>query len=179
MTPPRLLPLRLSRQLTRSAVSVQPRRYQSSSSTPMRILSGIQPTGIPQLGNYLGALRNWIDLQARPAPADTISHDGGSGTDIFYCIVDLHALTVPRPPAELQRGIRDMARVLLACGVDPRRSHLFVQSEVPEHSELAWILGCQTPMGWLNRMTQWKVAIDEARDHAVDTVEHPYANRYH
>ncbi|KAI8052116.1 tryptophanyl-tRNA synthetase [Syncephalis plumigaleata] len=176
---------RLSRrQLAGSAaVLFRPCRYQSTINTPTRIFSGIQPTGIPQIGNYLGALRNWIDLQSNPSQSEcdnnnnnnNSSKHSGNGqppSDIFYCIVDLHALTIPRPPDELQRGIRDMARVLLACGVDPRKSHLFVQSEIPEHSELAWILGCQTPMGWLNRMTQWKGKLAQQQMTSKETKEH-------
>ncbi|KAI9597567.1 tryptophanyl-tRNA synthetase [Syncephalis fuscata] len=134
---------------------------------PTRIFSGIQPTGVPQLGNYLGALRSWIDLQSSPVD----SRHGNSQQDIYYCIVDLHALTVPRPAHELKRGIHDMARVLLACGVDPKRSHLFVQSEVPEHSELGWILGCQTPMSWLNRMTQWKGKLAQQQEQPAHTIK--------
>ncbi|RKP11875.1 tryptophanyl-tRNA synthetase [Piptocephalis cylindrospora] len=107
------------------------------------IMSGIQPTGIPHLGNYLGALSSWVKLQTSPASR-------------IYTVVDLHALTIPRPAKQLRKGVRDMARAILACGVDPKHSTLFVQSAVPEHNELAWILSCQTSVHWLNRMTQWK-----------------------
>ncbi|KAI9226348.1 MAG: hypothetical protein DHS80DRAFT_32815 [Piptocephalis tieghemiana] len=112
-------------------------------STGETIISGIQPTGIPHLGNYLGALKSWVDLQASPASR-------------IYTVVDLHALTIPRPAEQLRKDIRDMARAILACGVDPERSTLFVQSAVPQHTELTWILSCQTSVHWLNRMTQWK-----------------------
>jgi tryptophanyl-tRNA synthetase len=107
------------------------------------VLSGIQPTGVPHVGNYLGALQTWVALQAQH--------------DVLYMIADLHALTVPPDPATLRRQCVDMAASLLACGLDPARSRLFAQSTVPEHAELAWVLTCHTPVGWLRRMTQWKV----------------------
>jgi tryptophanyl-tRNA synthetase len=111
-------------------------------STP-RVLSGIQPTGDSfHLGNYLGALRQWVALQD--------SHDA------FYCVVDLHAITVEHDPEALRRRTRLSAAQLLAMGVDPERSTLFVQSHVREHSELAWILGCLTGFGEAGRMTQFK-----------------------
>lgn len=119
----------------------------SPPTTPCTILSGIQPTGVPHLGNYLGALANWVRLQ-RESPA---------GTTIYYSIVDLHAITVPQDPTELRQAKLDMAISLLACGIDPKRSVLFEQSRVPQHAELAWVLSCATPVGWLSRMTQWKV----------------------
>jgi tryptophanyl-tRNA synthetase len=107
-----------------------------------RIFSGVQPTGNIHLGNYLGAFRNWVSLQ------DT--HDA------IYCIVDLHAMTVDYQPEALDAARIETAKVLLALGVDPDRSLVYAQSQVPEHSELAWILGTMTPMGVLNRMTQFK-----------------------
>ena len=111
-------------------------------STP-RAFSGIQPTGdVPHLGNYIGALRNWVNLQ--------------DSTDGIYCIVDLHALSVPREPGEVGRATLQMARVMLAVGIDPERSTLFVQSRVREHSELAWFIQCVTAFGELRRMTQFK-----------------------
>jgi tryptophanyl-tRNA synthetase len=106
------------------------------------VFSGIQPTGIPHLGNYLGALRNWVSLQAE--------HDA------FYCIVDLHALTVPWDPDSLERQTLEAGASVVACGVDPQRSVLFVQSHVAAHSELAWILTCVARMGELRRMVQFK-----------------------
>jgi tryptophanyl-tRNA synthetase len=114
-----------------------------------RVLSGIQPTGDTHLGNYLGALRNWVEFQDE--------HDA------FYCVVDLHALTVEHNPAELRAKTLTMAQILLAAGIDPERSTLFVQSHIPEHSELAWILNCVATMGELNRMTQFKEK-SEGRD---------------
>ncbi|KAG1471132.1 hypothetical protein G6F56_002299 [Rhizopus delemar] len=112
------------------------------------IFSGIQPTGAPHLGNYLGALANWTKLQD-PDPQGTLSIP-------YYSIVDLHAITMPQKPQTLRQAKLDMATTLLACGVDPERSVLFEQSRVRAHTELAWIFNCITPVGWLGRMTQWK-----------------------
>ncbi len=112
-----------------------------------RIFSGVQPTGNIHLGNYLGAFRNWVKLQ--------------DDYDAIYCIVDLHAMTVDYDPAELQRSRIETAKVLLALGIDPDRSLLYTQSQVPGHAELAWILGTMTPMGVLNRMTQFKDKTDK------------------
>jgi len=109
---------------------------------PVDVLSGVQPTGNAHIGNYLGAFRTWVDLQATRR--------------CFYCIVDLHALTVQPDPAALRAAVHEMALVFLAIGLDPGRSALFVQSQVPGHAELAWILQCLTPMGDLSRMTQFK-----------------------
>ena len=106
------------------------------------IFSGIQPSGELHLGNYLGAVRNWVALQDKYR--------------CFFCVVDYHAITQPFEPAEMQRRVRDMAADLLACGIDPARSTLFVQSAVPEHTELAWALSAVTPHGELWRMTQFK-----------------------
>jgi tryptophanyl-tRNA synthetase len=114
-----------------------------SQAATRRVLSGIQPTADSfHLGNYLGALRQWVALQ------DTY--------ETFYCVVDLHAITVPTEPADLRRRSRRAAAQLLAMGVDPARSALFVQSHVPEHTELAWILGCLAGFGEAGRMTQFK-----------------------
>src|SRR3954463_16521104 len=108
-----------------------------------RVLSGIQPTaGSFHLGNYLGALRQWVRLQ------DTV--------EAFYCVVDLHAITLPQDPAELRRSTLVSAAQLLALGVDPSRSTLFVQSHVPEHLQLSWVLECLTGFGEASRMTQFK-----------------------
>ena len=108
-----------------------------------RVLSGIQPTaGSFHLGNYLGALRQWVELQ--------------DSAEAFYCVVDLHAVTVPQDPAELRRNTLVSAAQLLALGVDPARSALFVQSHVPEHVQLSWVLECLTGFGEASRMTQFK-----------------------
>lgn len=117
-----------------------------------RILSGVQPTGNLHLGNYLGAIRNWVDMQAE--------HEA------LFCIVDLHAITVPQDPESLRQATIDTAATYIACGVDPKKSAIFVQSAVPEHSELAWLLSCYTPMGWLKRMTQFKEKAGKRQDEA-------------
>ncbi len=125
-----------------------------------RIFSGIQPSGIIHLGNYLGALRNWVDLQTPE-------------NECIYCVVDLHAITVPQNRKDLQKSVFDTAALLLACGVDPKKSMLFVQSDVPEHSELAWILQCHTYMGELRRMTQFKDKAENAEAAAVGLFSYP------
>ena len=107
-----------------------------------RVLSGIQPTGNLHLGNYLGAIRNWVALQD--------SHE------CLYMLADLHAITVFQDPAELTKNTREMAAALIACGIDPKKSVIFPQSAVTMHSELAWVLSNHAPLGWLNRMTQFK-----------------------
>ncbi|MCW8085242.1 tryptophan--tRNA ligase [Sabulicella glaciei] len=107
-----------------------------------RVFSGIQPSGVPTLGNYLGAIRNWVPMQ------DT--------HDCLYCVVDLHAITQFQKPEDLLRQTREMAAALLACGLDPEKCVLFVQSHVPAHAELAWLFNCVARIGWLNRMTQFK-----------------------
>lgn len=112
------------------------------------VFSGIQPTGNIHIGNYLGALRNWVALQA--------------DYDCTYCVVDLHAITVPQDPAAFQVERLNAAKVLLAMGVDPVRSLLYFQSEVPQHTELSWILSTITSTGQLNRMTQFKEKADKA-----------------
>ncbi|HEX2184337.1 MAG TPA: tryptophan--tRNA ligase [Chloroflexota bacterium] len=110
--------------------------------TRPRVLSGIKPSGDPHIGTYLGAVKRWVELQDR--------------NDNFFCIVDLHAITVPQEPAALRRRTRELAAFYLAAGIDPAKSVIFVQSHVPAHAELGWILNCLTPMGWLERMTQFK-----------------------
>lgn len=107
-----------------------------------RIFSGIQPSGALHIGNYLGAIRQWVGKQ--------------NETDSLFCIVDLHAITVAQDPEELHRNIRELAAIYFASGIDPEKSIVFVQSQVSAHSELAWILNCFIPMGWMQRMTQFK-----------------------
>jgi tryptophanyl-tRNA synthetase len=107
-----------------------------------RVFSGIQPTGNIHIGNYLGATRHWA--------ADQDIYDN------IFCIVDLHAITIPQDPKVLRAKTREVSGLLLAAGIDPKRSILFVQSHVSAHSELAWLLNCSIPMGWLQRMTQFK-----------------------
>jgi tryptophanyl-tRNA synthetase len=106
-----------------------------------RVFSGIQPSGGLHIGNYLGAIRNWVRDQDK--------------YDNIFCIVDLHAITVPQDPAALRENTLDLAAIYLASGIKPEQA-MFVQSQVPAHAELAWILECFTPMGWLERMTQFK-----------------------
>jgi len=115
-----------------------------------RIFSGMQPTGNLHLGNYLGALRNWVRLQDE--------------YECFYCAVDLHAITVPYESENMKKATREIAAAYIAAGIDPGKSTLFVQSSVPMHTELCWILGTQTPLGWLNRMTQFKEKSAKSRD---------------
>src|SRR5215210_26576 len=117
-----------------------------------RVFSGIQPSGVPTLGNYLGAIRNWVPLQ------DT--HDA------IYCVVDLHAITQPFDPKGLAAQTREMAAALIACGLDPKRCILFVQSHVHAHARLAWIFNCVARLGWLNRMTQFKDKAGKDRENA-------------
>jgi tryptophanyl-tRNA synthetase len=113
------------------------------------IFSGIQPTGIPHLGNYLGALRQWVKLQ----------NEAPNGATLLFSIVDLHAITVRQDPHRLATWRREMLASLLAVGLDPKRSIIFAQSRVKQHAELMWILSCGASMGYLGRMTQWKVCI--------------------
>ncbi len=117
-------------------------RQPQNSNQMKTVFSGIQPTGNLHLGNYLGSIRNWIDLQENHR--------------CIFGVMNLHAITLPQDPKELQKNILDAAAVYLACGLDPKKSTLFVQGDVAEHAELAWVLGTLTPMGWLNRMTQFK-----------------------
>jgi tryptophanyl-tRNA synthetase len=117
-----------------------------------RVFSGIQPSGIPTLGNYLGALRNWAALQDRH--------------DCIYCVVDLHAITVFQDPKELAQKTREMAATLLAIGIDTSRHIVFLQSAVRAHAQLAWILNCVARIGWLNRMTQFKDKAGKDRETA-------------
>jgi tryptophanyl-tRNA synthetase len=109
-----------------------------------RILSGMQPTSQLHLGNYLGALRNWVKLQDEP------------NSECFYMVADLHAITLPQEPAALKLASQEIAAAFIAGGVDPKKSHIFVQSAVPGHSELMWLLSTLTQMGKLERMTQFK-----------------------
>jgi tryptophanyl-tRNA synthetase len=117
-----------------------------------RILSGMQPTNQLHLGNYLGALKNWVALQDK-------------GENLF-CVVDLHAITLPQDPAVLAQSTREIAAAYIAAGIDIEKSIIFAQSHVSAHAELAWILGCFTPMGWLNRMTQFKDKAGKDRESA-------------
>ena len=115
-----------------------------------RVFSGIQPSGHLHIGNYLGSIRNWVrDLDSR---------------DNIFCVVDQHAITVDYDPSELRANVRELVGLYLACGLDPDKCNLFVQSHIPEHTELAWLLTCVTPMGWLERMTQFKDKVGSKRE---------------
>ena len=118
-----------------------------------RVLSGIQPSGNLTIGNYLGALKQWVAVQR--------------DYDCFYCVVDLHAITAAQDPEELRQKTRESAAMYIASGIDPEISTIFVQSHIPAHSELAWMLTCMAPLGWLNRMTQFK---DKAGKQAQESI---------
>ena len=124
-----------------------------------RIFSGVQPSGNLHIGNYLGALKNWVEIQ-------------GDYESIFG-IVDLHAVTVYQDPAELRQKIRETAGLFLAVGIDPKQSSIVVQSSVPEHSELAWMLTCVTPVGWLERMTQYKAKAQQQETIGDGLLQYP------
>ena len=117
-----------------------------------RIFSGVQPTGNLHLGNYLGAIRNWVTLQ----------NDYGC----LFCVVDLHAITVWQDPAKLRSSTREVAAAMIAAGIDPKKHIIFNQSQVPGHAELAWIFNCVARMGWLGRMTQFKEKAGKDRENA-------------
>lgn len=125
----------------------------------MRILSGIQPTGEKHLGNYFGAIRRWVEQQDE--------------ADCFYPIVDLHAITFPQDPAELRESTLNLAALLIACGIDPDRSTLFVQSHVPEHPRLSWVLECMTPYGDLRRMPQYREKSAKEQGFGVGLLTYP------
>ena len=138
-------------------VEVQPVSTTQVSEKPLvrkRVFSGVQPTGNIHLGNYLGAIRNWVATQEE--------------FENIFCIVDLHAITLPIDPKELHFNTRKLAALYLACGLSPEHCHFFIQSHVRQHAEASWILNCFTPMGWLNRMTQFKTKAGEHAD-TVDT----------
>ena len=122
----------------------------------MRVVSGIQPTGNLHLGNYLGAIRNWVRMQ------DEMDAD----SECLFFLTDLHAISMSHEPAELRRATLEMAAALVACGIDPDRSILFNQAQVPQHAELQWLLNGTARMGWLNRMTQWKDKAGKNREGA-------------
>lgn len=118
-----------------------------------RVLSGIQPSGNLTIGNYLGALNQWVAEQ--------------HVYDSYFCVVDLHAITVPQDPAELRQKTREVAALYIASGIDPNIATIFVQSHIPAHAELAWMLTCLSPLGWLSRMTQFK---DKSAKQSQDSI---------
>src|ERR1700693_3738536 len=119
---------------------------------PERVFSGVQPTGNLHLGNYLGAIKRFVEMQ-KTHPC-------------IYCVVDLHAMTMPHDPEQLARTTREVTAAFLACGIDPKANLVFNQSRVAEHSELAWVLDCVARLGWLNRMTQFKEKAGKDRENA-------------
>uniref|UniRef100_A0AAV2K3H6 tryptophan--tRNA ligase n=1 Tax=Knipowitschia caucasica TaxID=637954 RepID=A0AAV2K3H6_KNICA len=125
-----------------------------------RVFSGIQPTGVPHLGNFLGALENWVSLQ-HEFPV------------VVFSIVDLHSITVPQEPHQLRANVLDMAASLLACGIDPHKAILFQQSQVSEHTELSWILGCLTSMPRLRHLPQWKMKSKQKNEGSVGLYTYP------
>ena len=126
---------------------------------PKRIFSGIQPSGILHLGNYLGAMRQWLMMQ--------------STVESFFCVVDYHAITTPKDPEILRSQTRSVTALYLAAGIDPEISTIFIQSHVPEHAELCWILNCVTPVGWLERMTQYKSKAAQGASVSVGLLDYP------
>ena len=125
-----------------------------------RVLSGVQPTGALHLGNWLGAIRNWVELQ------DT--------HDTYVCVVDLHAITVPHDPSQLAADTLSTAALYLACGMDPKRCSIFIQSQVAAHSELCWLLNCVTPLNWLERMIQFKEkSVKQGDNVSVGLLDYP------
>jgi tryptophanyl-tRNA synthetase len=125
-----------------------------------RVLSGVQPTGALHLGNWLGAIRNWVELQ--------------NTHDTYVCVVDLHAITVPHDPAKLAEHSLGTAALYLACGMDPERCAIFIQSQVAAHSELCWLLNCVTPLNWLERMIQFKEkAVKQGDNVSVGLLDYP------
>ena len=125
-----------------------------------RVLSGVQPTGNLHLGNYLGAIRTWVDMQ--------------DNYDNFFCVVDLHAITVPHNPKTLAQDTYTIAALYLACGIDLDHATIFVQSHVTAHSELAWLLNCITPLNWLERMIQFKEkAVKQGENVGVGLLDYP------
>lgn len=124
-----------------------------------RVFSGVQPSGTLHIGNYLGALKNWAEIQSQ--------------YESIFCIVDLHAVTTFQKPAELAVSIRQTAALFLACGIDPQYSSVIVQSSVSGHAELAWLLTCATPLGWLYRMTQFKAKSEKQETVGSGLLQYP------
>lgn len=150
----------ITRHLRRALSTTAGTSTGTSVAAPRVVFSGIQPTGVPHLGNYLGALRTWADIQAS-ASADT---------QLIFSIVDLHAITQPQAAETLRKARRETLATILAVGIDPERCTLFEQSRVPHHAELMWILSCGASTGYLSRMTQWKVCTTTKRREAALSV---------
>ena len=139
--------------------AAHPRAAGAPEGSRRRVFSGIQPSGDVQLGNYLGAINGWVERQA--------------DKENFFCIVDLHTITVPQDPDGLRERTRSLAAMLFACGLDPSRCTLFVQSHVSAHAEGCWILNCITPVGWLERMTQYKDKAAEQETVSTGLLDYP------
>jgi tryptophanyl-tRNA synthetase len=131
----------------------------TSSSKKICVFSGIQPSGAFTIGNYLGAIRQWVA--------------GLEEKENYFCIVDLHTITVPQEPQILLRRTREMAAMLIACGLDPQKCTLFIQSHVAAHAECCWILNCVTPVGWLERMTQYKLKAQQQESVSTGLLDYP------
>jgi tryptophanyl-tRNA synthetase len=132
---------------------------QQTNNRRLRVFSGIQPSGHLHIGNYLGAIRQWVAEQGEKVN--------------FFCIVDMHAITLPIDPAVLHQRTREVAALYLACGLDPQVSTIFIQSHVPAHAECCWILNCVTPVGWLERMTQFKVKSRQQESVSTGLLDYP------
>jgi tryptophanyl-tRNA synthetase len=124
-----------------------------------RVLSGVQPSGQLHIGNYLGALKSWAEIQSQ--------------YESIFCIVDLHAITTYQKPEELSAKIRETAALFIAAGIDPKQSSIVVQSSIPGHAELAWLLTCVTPLGWLSRMTQFKAKAEKQETVGDGLLQYP------
>ena len=125
-----------------------------------RVLSGVQPTGELHLGNYLGAIKNWAELQNKH--------------DTYFCVVDLHALTVPHDPAILSENTLSTAALYIACGIDPDKCSIFIQSQIAAHSELCWLLNCVTPLNWMERMIQFKEkSVKQGENVSIGLLDYP------
>ncbi len=125
-----------------------------------RLLSGVQPTGAIHLGNWLGAIKNWITLQ--------------NTYESYFCVVDLHAITVPHDPSKLRENTLTTAALYIACGIDPKQSSIFIQSQIPAHSELCWLLNCVTPLNWMERMIQFKEkAVKQGDNVSIGLLDYP------
>ncbi len=120
------------------------------------VFSGIQPSGDLHIGNYIGAIRQWVKLQGADGREPRADGRSPNNHELIFCIVDLHAITVPQDPKTLREKNLELAALYIACGIDPRKSKIFIQSENPDHPYAAWIIDCIAPMGWLSRMTQFK-----------------------
>lgn len=131
----------------------------TSAAVRKRVFSGIQPSGVLHLGNYLGAIRQWLAVQQEK--------------ENYFCIVDLHAITVPQDPETLRRKTLDVAALYLAAGIDPQASVIFVQSHVSAHAECCWVLNCVTPLGWLERMTQYKAKAAQQASIGTGLLDYP------